>query len=284
MSEDPRLLWITFRMVTRVAVVANLVALVGYVTRRATLPFVLEDGNRMVGFVPALRMWQFDAMARGAEVRLDMACRARLAAFAGDDVGVGGGPGIALDTFGMVACVAVAASFADLRRPVTTNAAGFSGFLERTGVLVLVPTIRVGHLETVAGIAELLLLVAGRTRGIRIGQADAVSAGPIGFDMAWWPRNHGKRVARRARKGGSRVHPMAVETPFHGRFDSHVVDMGLNHVAGTATDGIGHCVVLGMVEDQRSGTVTRPDLIEIQMALRTADEFRVADDRGRWRR
>jgi len=267
MGQQPGLIWITFGMVTRVTVVAHDVALVGYVTRGATLPFVLEDGNRMVGFVPALGMWQFDAVACGAEIRLDVTCRARLAAFTRDDGCVGGGPGIALNTFGMVACVAIAACFLDLCRPVAVDTAGFSGFQERPGVLVLVPAVGVRHLEAVAGIAELLHLVAGRTRGIRIGQADAVSASPIGFDMARRPRNHGKRVARRTRQGGSRVNPMAVETPFHGRFDSHVVDMGLNHVAGTAPDGIGHCVVLGMVENQRSGTVARPDLIEIEVAL-----------------
>ena len=64
----------------------------------------------------------------------------------------------------------------DLCGPVTVDTAGFSGFQERPGVLVLVPAVGVGHLETVAGIAELLLLVAGRARGIRIGEADAVSA------------------------------------------------------------------------------------------------------------
>ena len=82
MGQEPGLFWITFGMVTRVAVVAHVVALVGHVTRRAAVTFVFEDGNRMVGFVPALRMWQLDAVARGAEVRLDMTCRARLAAFA----------------------------------------------------------------------------------------------------------------------------------------------------------------------------------------------------------
>ena len=213
MGDEPGLLWITFGMVARVAVVAHIVTLVGQVARCAafTLVFIFEDGNRMVGLVPALRVWQLDAMARSAEIRLDMTRRTRLATFAGDDVCVGSGPGIALNTFGMVTGVAVAACFPDLGGPVTVDTAGFSGFQERPRVLVLIPAVGVGHLHTVARVTELLLLVAGCTRGIRIGQADAVSASPIGFDVTRRPRNHGKRVARRARQGGGRVDAVAVE-------------------------------------------------------------------------
>jgi hypothetical protein len=282
MGQEPGSLWITFGMVTRVAVVAHVVALLGQVTRCATVAFVLEDGNRMVGFVPALRMWQLNAVTRCAEVRLDMTRRTRLATLAGDDVCVGGGPGIALNTFGVVTGVTVAACFPDLCGPVTIDTAGFSGFQERPRVLVLVPTIRVGHLDTVAGIAELLLLVARRARGIRIGEADTVPADPIGLHVARWSGNHGEGVARRARQRGDRVDAVAVEARLHGRFDGRLVDMGLDRMTRTATDRIGHCVVFGMIEDQGRRSVTRPDLIEVEMTLRTTCELGIADDGGCW--
>ena len=282
MGEEPGLLWITFGVVTRVAVVPHFVALVGHVTRGTTVTFVFENGNRMVGFVPALRMWQFYAMARCAEVRLDMTCRARLSAFAGDDVCVGGDPGIALNTFGMVAGIAVAACFPDLFGPMTGDAAVLSRFHKRPGVLGLVPAFGMGHLQTVAGIAELLLLVARRARGIRIRKADTVPAGPIGLHVARRPGNHGEGVARRARQRGDRVDAVAVEARLHGRFDGRLVDMGLDRMTRTATDGIGHCVVFGMIEDQGRRSVTRPDLVEVEMTLRTTCELGIADDGGCW--
>lgn len=56
MREEPGLFWITFGMMTRVTVVLHLVSLVGLVTHNATVTVVFEGGNRMIGFVPALRM------------------------------------------------------------------------------------------------------------------------------------------------------------------------------------------------------------------------------------
>ena len=282
MREKPGLFWITLGMMTSVAVVLHLVTLVGLVTHNAAVAIVFEGGNCMIGFVPALRMRQLHAMTRGAEVRLDMTGGARFAALAADNGRVGGGPGVALNTIGMVARIAIAACFPDLCGPVTIDTAGFSGFQERPRVLVLVPTIRVGHLDTVAGIAELFLLVARRARGIRIGEADTVPAGPIGLHVARRSGNHGKGVARRARQRGDRVDAVAVEARLHGRFDGRLVDMGLDRMTRTATDGIGHCVVFGMIEDQGRRSVTRPDLIEVEMTLRTTCELGIADDGGCW--
>ena len=91
-------------------------------------------------------------------------------------------------------------------------------------------------------------------------------------------------MTRRAGQGRARVDAVAVETRLHGRFDGHVVDMGLDRMTRAAADGIGHCVVLGMVEDQRRGTVARPDLVEVEVTLRTPGELGIADDRGCWRR
>jgi hypothetical protein len=280
MGQEPGFLWITFGMVTCVAIVPHVVALVGQVTRGTTVTVVFEGGNRMVGLVPALRMRQLHTMASCAEVRLDMACRARLATFAGDDVCVGGYPGIALDTFGMVTGVAVAACFPNLCGSMTRDAAVLSRFRKRPGVLCLVPAFGMGHLQTVAGIAELFLLVARRARGIRIGKADTVPAGPIGLYVARRPGNHGEGVARGARQRGGRVDAVAVETGLHGRLDGRLVDMCLDRMARTATNGIGHCVVFGMIEYQGRRTVTRPNLVKVEVTLRTTCELSIADNGG----
>jgi hypothetical protein len=280
MREKPGLFWITLGMMTRVAVVLHLVTIVGLVTYNAALAIVFEGGNCMIGFVPALRMRQLHAMTRGAEVRLDMTGGASFAAFAGHDFGVGGGPGVALITFGMVACVAVAACFPNLRRPMARDAAVLSRFHKRPGVLGLVPALGMGHLQTVAGIAELFLLVARRARGIRIGKADTVPAGPIGLYVARRPGNHGEGVARGARQRGGRVDAVAVETGLHGRLDGRLVDMCLDRMARTATNGIGHCVVFGMIEYQGRRTVTRPNLVKVEVTLRTTCELSIADNGG----
>lgn len=194
-DKDPGLLRITFGMVTRVAIVAHVVLLVGHMARCTAFAVAFKSGNRMVGFVPALRMWQLHAVTRGAEVRLNVTRRARLAAFAADNVGVSRGPGIGFGTTRMVAGIAVAACFPDLRGAVTIDTAGFSGFSECPYVLILVPAIWVWHLETVAGIAELLLLVAGCACGIRTREADAVPSGPIGLHMTRRSRDHGEGMA-----------------------------------------------------------------------------------------
>ena len=195
MGKDPGLLRITIGMMTRVAIVAHVVVLVGHMARCATLAVAFKDGNRMVGLVPTLRMWQFHAMARSTEVRLNVTRRTRLTALAADHVGVGGGPGIGFDATWMVAGIAVAACLPDLGGAVTIDTAGFSRFSECPYVLILVPAIWVWHLETVAGIAELLLLVAGCACGIRTRDADAVPSGPIGFHIARRYRNHGEGMA-----------------------------------------------------------------------------------------
>ena len=280
MRKEPGLFWITLWMMTRVAVVLHLVTLVGHVTRDTTVTFVVEDGNCMIGFVPAFRMRQLHAMTRGAEVRLDMTGGARLAAFAADNVRMGGGPGVALNTIGMVARIAIAACFPDLCGPMARDAAVLSRFHKRPGVLGLVPALGMGHLQTVAGIAELLLLVARRTRGIRTREADTVPTGPIGFHVARWPGNHGQGVARRARQRGYRVDAVAVEASFHRRFDGLLVDVGLDRMARTAADRVGRCVVVGVIKDHSRRTVTRPDFVEVEVTLRTADKLGIADHGG----
>lgn len=282
MREEPRPFRIAVGMMTGVAIVALFFALAGHVARCATLVAVLKDGNRMVEFVPALRMWQLHTVTCGTEVRLNMAGRARLAALDADNVGMGGGPRVALVSTGMVAGIAVAARFTDFGCAVTVGAAGFSGFVERPYMVVLGPANGVGHLETVAGIAELLLLVARRTRGIGTGEANAVSPGPIRFNMARRSGNHRERMARRARQGIGRVQAVAIETRLHGRLDGLPVDVRLERVARSASDGIRCYVVFGVVEDQGRRTVTFRDLVEIGMALRAPGELGIADNGRGW--
>ena len=179
MSEDPWLFRVSIGMMTRVAIVASVAVVLGYMARRATLIAVFEDGDGMIRLVPAFRMWQLHSVTCGTEVRLDVTRRARLTALAADNVGVGGGPWIGLNTPGMVAGVTVAACFPDLRGTVTTHAPSFSRLNEGPYVLILVPADRVRHLESVASVAELFLLVAGRAGGVSTRETDAVAPGPI---------------------------------------------------------------------------------------------------------
>jgi len=149
----------------------------------------------MVGCVPALRMRQVNPVTGRAEVRLHMTGGTRLITFAGHHVSVSGGPRVALNPSRMVTRVAVAARFPDLRGSVTREAAVLPGFHRRRGVLGFVPALRVGHLQAVTGIAELLFLMTRRTRRVRIGETDPVAPGPARVDMVRWPRNHRQRVA-----------------------------------------------------------------------------------------
>ena len=280
MREKPGLFWVTFGMVARVALVLHLVALVGHVTRRAAVTVVFEDGNRMVGFVPALRMWQLHTMARSAEVRLDMTGGARLSAFGADDIGVGGGPRVALNAFGMVARVAVTPRLPSLNGPMTRDATVLSSFQERSDVLGFVPALGVGHLKTVACVAELLFLVAGRARWVRIGEADPVPSGPGRVRMARWPRNHREGMTRRAGQGGLSVDAVAVETRVHRRFDGCLIDVRLDRMTRAAADRVGRCVVVGVVKDHSRRTVARPGFVEVEVTLRAPGERGIADDRG----
>ena len=221
----------------------------------------------MVGLVPALRVWQVDTMACGAEVRLDVARGARLAAVAVDSTSMGGGPRFALNTARMVTRVAVAARFPDLCASVTRGAAVSFGFLERCGVLVFVPTLGVGHLKAVAGIAELLFLVTGRTGWVRIGETDTVAPGPAWVDVARWPGNHREGMAGRAGQRRDGIDAVAVEARVHGGFDGLLVNVCLNRMARAAPDGVGGCIMFCVIKDQSLGTVARPALIEIDVTF-----------------
>jgi hypothetical protein len=267
MREEPGLLSIVFGVVTRVAVIPPFTSFVGFVARRATVAVVFERGNRMVGFVPAFRVWQLDTVTRGTEIRLDVAGGARLSAFAVDDTSMGGGPGVALNTARMVTRVAVAARFPDLCGSVTRSAAVSFGFLERRCVPIFVPALGVGHLKAVAGIAELLLLVTGRAGWIRIGETDPVAPGPTWVDVARWPGNHREWMAGRAGQRSDGIDAVAIEARVHGGFDGPLVNVCLNRMARAATDGVGSCLMFGVIKDQSLGTVARPARIEIDVAF-----------------
>ena len=118
----------------------------------------------MVCFVPAVGMGQFHTVTGGAEVRLDVTRRTRLVTFVVHNVRMGGEPGVFDSPAGMVACVAVAASFPDRDGPVTRCASVVPAFQGGAGVVVFGPSFGMRHLQTVAGIAELLLGVTRRTR------------------------------------------------------------------------------------------------------------------------
>jgi len=281
-SDDPRLSGIASRVVAAVALGASARDACCVMAIRASVGVLPEEGDRMIGRRPLIRVWHLDSVTGCAELRLRVTRVARVATLTTSHVWMSSEPRIADVTGRMVACVAIGPRPRSYVGRVACVASVIA-LVEEDLHVAPREVSRVGHGQTMASCAELLVGVTRRAYGLVADLFRSVGCRPLVGPMAGWARDHPERMTRPAAQRNSRRLVMAHHARVHRgpeRLRSHV---GLRRVTRAATD-VRCRLMLFVVEQQDHGITELSAGLEVLMAVEASDDLAICEALDRRRR